>query len=477
MKDRYRVVIAGAGPAGCVLARDLARAGVDVTVFEKSIYEELGHDWSDAVERAALEEAGFSLPQEGSVHTGPLVKTSDALGPRGDGPAEGIFEEHGYPEMEVWAPDYSCAKKIQFRYITTDRRGLGLLLARSAEQAGAEFLYRREAGGLLHSDSEITGIRVRNLEDGSESDEKADIVVDAAGFAGALRFDLPGSLPSAAELSRPFRPGDFARVFRTVRRRSPDTVDEIRDHYRYGYHTGYQWVQYLNDREIDVGAGVKDDPANPDPKEIVEEFIARHPSISNREVRGGGGRCLVGRSPYSLVTSGFLALGDSAGQTIPMTGCGTGGAMAGARLAAAALIRAAESGRSDIAALYPYSYGWFVESGRGASYAALTALRNSLQTLSHGEISYLFRKDILDTQMLTASINGSFLEPGLADTVKALVRGITRPGILMKLNGAISIGRKIYRHYLSYPREYDPAVFARWVARADALFDTTGPET
>ncbi|MFW5747769.1 MAG: hypothetical protein ACOCX6_03110, partial [bacterium] len=339
------------------------------------------------------------------------------------------------------------------------------------------FLYRHEAERLLHSDSEITGIRVRNLEDGSESTEKAHIAVDAAGFAGALRFGLPGSLPSAAELRRPFRPGDFARVFRTVRIRLGDVADEIRDHYRYGYRTGYQWVQYLNDREIDVGAGVRDDPANPDPREIVEEFIARHPSISNREVRGGGGRCLVGRSPYSLVTSGFLALGDSAGQTIPMTGCGTGGAMAGARLAAAVLIRAAEAGRNDIAALWPYCYGWFVESGRGASYAALTALRNSLQTLSHGEISYLFGKDILDSRMLSASINGSFLEPGLADNVKALVRGITRPGLLLNLSRAISLGRKIYRHYLSYPREYDQAVFARWAAGADVLFDTIGPET
>ena len=359
---------------------------------------------------------------------------------------------------------------IHFHYITTDRRALGRLLARSAAEAGAEVLYRHEATRLLCSETAVTGVRVKDLDGGTERDETADVVVDAAGFAGALRYGLPGKLPASPEASRPFLPEDFARVYRTVRERLAGTGDDLRDHYRYGYRTGYQWMQFLNHREIDVGAGVRDDPANPDPKEIVEEFIGRHPSISNREVRGGGGRCLVGRSPYSLVTPGFLAAGDSAGQTIPMTGCGAGGAMAGARLAAATLLRAAGEGRNDAAALWPYNHGWFVESGRGASYAALTALRNSMQSLDHEEISLLFRRDILDVRMLTASINGAFLDPGLAGTVKALLRGISRPGLLIKLNGAISLGRRIYRHYLGYPKEYDFRRFAHWVAGADALF-------
>jgi digeranylgeranylglycerophospholipid reductase len=482
MKDRYRVVIAGAGPAGCILARDLARAGVPVTVFEKGASKNLGHDWSDAVERSALEGAGFSLPPDGTVHRGPRVKStggdpgrSSGIGAKID-PAERIFEEHGYPEMEVWAPDYSCAKKIQFRYITTDRRALGRLLAREAEDAGAEIRYRHEVTGLLSSDTAVTGVRVKDADTDSEHDESADVVVDAAGFAGALRFELPENLPTARELTSPFRAGDFARVFRTVRERRTDVEDDLRDHYRYGYHTGYQWVQYLNDREIDVGAGIGDDPANPDPREIVEEFISRHSSISDREVRGGGGRCLVGRSPYSLVTSGFLIVGDSAGQTIPMTGCGAGGAMAGARLAAKTLIRAAETGRNDITALWPYGYGWFVESERGSSYAGLSALKNSLQSLSHEEISFLFRRDILDARMLTASINGAFLEPGLKDTLKALVRGIARPGVLMKLNTAISLGKRIHRHYRRYPKEYHEDSFATWTEDAREIFGAPGEE-
>ena len=103
----------------------------------------------------------------------------------------------------------------------------------------------------------------------------------------------------------------------------------------------------MNEDEIDTGAGVRHDPKNPDPKDIVQEFISRHPSISGDVVRGGGGLCLVGRSPASLVAKGFVVIGDAASQTIPMTGCGAGGAMVGGKYAAEAVLAAAQNGKTS----------------------------------------------------------------------------------------------------------------------------------
>ena len=88
MSDKFTVIVAGAGPGGCIFARDLAKAGIDVTVYEKGDYETIGHNWSDAMERSALEATGFAAPFEGSVNTGPLVKSKDAAG----NPA-GIYEQ------------------------------------------------------------------------------------------------------------------------------------------------------------------------------------------------------------------------------------------------------------------------------------------------------------------------------------------------------------------------------------------------
>ncbi len=450
------VVIVGAGPAGCILARDLSRGGVKVTVIEKKQPEELGHNWSDAVERCALAEVGFDVPPPAGQNVGPLVKA--------DG-KEGIFEEHSYPQMDVWAPDYSCRKEINFRYITTDRKALAKLLLQQAE--GAEFRFGCEAGELIYEgvslDSlNVTGLRVRNCSDDSEDAVMADIVVDAGGLKAVLRTQLP----AASGIAAPFTDADLAFVFRSVRRRDESINEELRDHYRYGYNTGYQWVQRLNEHEIDSGAGVRLGYEGPQPPEIVEEFISRHPSISSEVVRGGQGICLVGRSPFSLVAGGFMVVGDAAGQTIPMTGCGAGAAMVGAKLAAETILAA--DGRSDLAALWSYNYMWFVESRRGANGAALIAMKNILQDLSHEETSFLFRKDVLSGAMLTDSINGLFREAGARDTVKTLLGCISRPGLLLKLSRASAVGGAIYKHYLNYPKT--PAGFTAWSAKSAALF-------
>ena len=181
----------------------------------------------------------------------------------------------------------------------------------------------------------------------------------------------------------------------------------------------------------------------------------------------------MGRSPYSLVAGGFLTVGDAACQTIPMTGCGAGGAMVGGKLAAEVVARAASSGKSDIAALWDYNWEWFTGSGRGANYAGLNALRNILQDLNHEDISFLFRRNILNAEMLTDSINGIFTQPGLKVMAQTLVRGIIRPALLLKLNKATTMGTRIFRHYMAYPSEWDHTAFTAWRIRAEELFRMT----
>ncbi|MFH2131237.1 MAG: NAD(P)/FAD-dependent oxidoreductase [bacterium] len=469
MPDKYQIVVAGAGPGGCIFARDLARAGLDVVVFEKQNRDALGHNWSDAVERIALQAIGIDVPAEDTVNRGPLVKKAGM-----EGRPSAIFEEHAYPDMEVWAPDYCCKKEIQFRYITTDRRALAQLLVDQAMAAGVTFRFRQEviapvtAGGSSLSEISVTGIEVRDLDTHLTTTVSASVTADDTGFASVLRT----ALPVETGIARPFTEDEFALVHRTVRKRDPSKIagDRITDHYRYPYRTGYQWVQTLNEEEIDIGAGIKFNADTQGPQETVERFIARHPSITGTVVRGGGGRCLVGRSPYSLVAGGFVIIGDAGSQTIPMTGCGAGGAMIGGKLAAKAVIRAAAEGKTDIAALWPYNLDWVVGSGRGANYAALTALRSILQKLPEESNAFLFKKDVFSGEMLTQSINGLFQAPTLPLMVKTFVRCLTRPGLLMQLNKATTLGTALYKHYQRYPANWNPDIFQQWCRTSDRLF-------
>ncbi|MBW1898850.1 MAG: hypothetical protein JRI61_07305, partial [Deltaproteobacteria bacterium] len=185
----------------------------------------------------------------------------------------------------------------------------------------------------------------------------------------------------------------------------------------------------------------------------------------------GGGIVLVGRSPYTLVASGFLAVGDAAGQVIPTTGCGVGGALAGAMIAAETIIEALRNGNCRIDSLWNYNWQWFANSGRGSHFAALSALKEILQDLSHQQIAFLMKKDILSGEMLTPSINGIFETPNILTMIKTVFKGLAKPSLLMKLNQATSAGKKIFKHYQKYPKIWDSELFGIWEGESKKLFE------
>jgi digeranylgeranylglycerophospholipid reductase len=469
VSNRYQVVVAGAGPGGTLLARDLARAGVKVAVYEAGSEEDTGHNWSDAVEKSALAAAGFALPVLGPEgYEGPLVKKNER--------DANLFEPHAMNRLQIWAPDLSGKTRtdVDFRYITTDRIVLNHMLRQQAVEAGAHIYYNHRAEGLLGNidvplgDIRVSGVRVTERRGAQTTEVPAAITVDATGYRSVLRTSL--TAPSA--LNRPFSKGDLAAVFRTVRQLDIDKAetDDLTDHYRYGAFRGYFWTHKHHADVIDVGGGVKEAPDRVNPRDIVDEMIRQRPSITTEELRGGGGTVLVGRSPYTLAAGGFLAVGDAAGQVIPTTGCGVGGAMVGAMLAAQTIIKALGQENTGIDTLWGYNRMWFNGPGRGNHFAALAALKEILQDLSHAELAFLMRQDILSGEMLTPSINGLFEVPDIKATLKTLIRGISRPGLLLQLNRATTTGKKIFRHYGRYPATWEENTFAAWAKKADILF-------
>lgn len=464
----YRVVVCGAGPGGVVLARELAKAGLEVLIYEKGDYADLGHDWSDAVERMALEAAGLEMPTlDGTLWKGKLVKT--------EGNSGGIFEPHAIPILQLHSPDYSSTKLIEFRMITTDRRNLGQYLVDEALSAGAKIKYGYEGLELIYTETgemgphgvTVEGLKVRNIESGAVEDVQADLVVESSGFNSVLRC----SLPNHTGMARSFKDDEFAFVNREVRRRNREKArtDIIPDHYRYGYHTGYQWTHIHNKDLIDVGAGVRHDPKNPDPKDIIEEFISRHDSILSDKIRGGRSLCIVGPPLNNFVTNGFLIIGDAASTSVPTTGCGVGSAILVGLWATDVIIEAARKGKNDIAALWGVNTRFYLDSDRGTSLAALSALRTVLQTLGDEKLSFLFRSDIMDRDTLEYAVNGIFTEPSIKKKITTLFKGLFKPALLLQLNKGISSGSKIYSHYRKYPPFWNPDTYDKWCREAEEL--------
>ncbi len=470
----YHVVVVGAGPGGAILARELAGKGIRVTLFEKGAYNELGHDWSDAVEICAIKAAGITVPElEGTRWKGDWVKDY-AVG------KSGVFEPHAVSRLQLLSPDYRSTKEIDFYMLTTDRRVLGRELIDQAVAAGAEVQYHRAGTGLLYQETgrkdadgvNVVGVRISDTKTGKEEDIKADIVVESSGFQCVLRSSLPGY----TGLSDKFKNSDFALVHREIRVYDPElaATDVFPDHYRYGFHTGYQWSHVHDTGRIDVGAGVRNDPDNPDPRDLIEEFISRHPSIKSSRLGGGRSLCIVGRPIPNFVTNGFVILGDAASTSVPTTGCGAGSAILIGLWAAEVIAEAAADSRKDIAKLWEINRKFYLENRRGSHFAALSALRSVLQDLSHENLSFLFRQDIMDARTLQSAINGIFETPCLGTKIKSLLKGAGRPAVLSKLNLATGGGAQILQHYHNYPEAWNAQVYQRWLEETEALFQKVG---
>ncbi len=464
----FHIVVIGAGPGGTLLARECAKRGIRVTLYEKGTYEELGHDWSDAVERSAIEAAGFPIPErrDGQWH-GRYVK---------DDSGRGLYEPHAVDKLTVFSPDYSSAKMITFKMITLDRQSFAQLLADQAKEAGADIQYGFSGTSLLYRETgkesldgvEVYGVKIKNEATGEESEVTADLVVESSGFSSVLRT----SLPAYTGIADPFKKSDFAIVHREVRKldRKLTETDIYPDHYRYGFFTGYQWTHVHSDGRIDVGAGVQNKESNPDPEDLIKECISRHPSILKERIRGGRSLCIVGLPLKSFVTNGFMILGDAAATSVPTTGCGAGSAMFAALWAIPSIEASADKGKADISTLWGLNKAFYLDNPRGSHIAALSALRVILQTLTHEELNFLFKKDIMDEASLESAINGIYVKPSLRQMIKTLTQGIIRPSTLATLSRAASEGNRMLAHYKKYPAVYDSEKYAEWKKRADEIF-------
>jgi len=263
-------------------------------------------------------------------------------------------------------------------------------------------------------------------------------------------------------------------AWREVRKYEPgqNSNQAVTDYYRYGFHTGYQWSHIHNEKSIDIGAGVKNDPDSPDPADLIEDFINRHPAVKTERLRGGRSLCIVGRPLSSLVSNGFLVIGDAASMSVPTTGCGAGSAILVALWAAEVIVEAAKEQRHDLEKLWAINTRFFRQSRRGTSFAALSRLREMLQALTHSELDFLFANDLLDAKTLENAVNGIFVPPGLPKKIKSLLAGFPKIDLLLKLNAAISSASRVYKHYLHYPEWWDEQSYQSWKDKADKLVGT-----
>jgi flavin-dependent dehydrogenase len=303
------VIVAGGGPAGCVAAIILARAGVRVRLLERATFprDKLCGDTLNPGAIALLARLGLGPADDGLAIHGMLV-----TGP-------------GAVRAEGWYPAGVIGRAIR-------RSQLDARLLQSAADAGVNVLEQARVDGVVTG----PGMRV------------CGVTVQGAGGLRELR--APVTIAADGRSSRVARALSLSRYSRAPRRWAVG-----------GYFSGVEGLSARGEMHVRPGRYIgvaplpggitnvcvvtADRRALRHPASLIAHAVAREPALADRFAAARCETPPVCLGPLAVEcpvpgTAGLLLAGDAAGFIDPMTGDGLRLALRGAELAASECLHA-----------------------------------------------------------------------------------------------------------------------------------------
>jgi digeranylgeranylglycerophospholipid reductase len=358
MKDRYDVIVVGAGPAGSMTAKTAANAGLDVLLIEKR--QQIGDPvrCAEGVNKKYLKE--FIQPDPTWISA--EVRGSKIYAP--DGAMVEMSEELAGAEV-----GYVLERKVFDR-----------ALARDAALAGAEVMVKTRATGLLIEDGFVKGIKAEHMDE--KYNIRAEIVVGADG--------VESKVGRWAGIDTTLKPKDIctcAQYLMTNIDIDPDFCEFYLGHKIAPL--GYIWVFPKGNNMANVGIGIAGNVSGDvRAKELLDDFVQkRYPGGKVIEFIVGG--VPVCGTIERTVANGLMLVGDAARQSDPVTGGGIFNSIWAGDIAGKVAANAIK--HSDVSAefLQEYEVNWRAELGRDLDISLMVKERfirltdDELNTLGH----------------------------------------------------------------------------------------------
>jgi digeranylgeranylglycerophospholipid reductase len=391
---RAEAVVVGAGPAGLIAARELARMNIEVTIYE---------------EHAVVGEPN---------HCAGIISVEGLQ--RLDVRPDPDFIQHEVAGGTAFSPDGTdiSIKGNRTRAYVVDRGVFDRSLAEDAMDRGAEVETGQAVTALLRQGGRVTGVRGRAFSTCSE------VVIDAEGAAGFLARSVDLPRPSKGVLS-----GINVEVSGVTA--EPGMVEVWLGR---GLAPGlFAWVAPTGEGTARCGLAC----GEADARSRLEVFLRER----FREHGAGEPRIwpvLTGGPVERTYGDGILLVGDAAGQTKPTTG---GGVIFGglcAMEAARAVKGAYNTGDFSAGSLARYDRAWKAELGE--EFSTMLAIRRFLNGISDDRMDRLFAST---KRSSLEQVLEEFVEKGDMDMQSGVVRAaLTNPSLMRVL--VSTLGRMAY---------------------------------
>ena len=359
LKNKYDVVVVGAGPGGSSVATHCARAGLSVALLEKR--QEVG----------SPKRCGEGL----SINSLKMIESY--LGKK-------VPEKCKAQEIdgaEVYAPN---GKNVSINFgeskgVIMERKIFDKWLAEEAARAGAYVQAKTYVKGILKNGSKICGVKAEFEDEVQEISAK--VVVGADGVESKVaRWAGLNTTNALVNIDSGYQ---FEMV--NLKISDPKKIELY-----FGNKIaprGYCWIFPKGNDVANVGIGVAlaDKPA----RYYLERWIASLPEIfanaSITEVNAGG--IPVGGFLKNMVLDGFLVVGDAAHQVNPIHGGGMKEATIAGKIAADVIVEAISKNDTSAAVLSAYNTRWWAE--RGEALQRIQRLREVVEKLSDDDLNML----------------------------------------------------------------------------------------
>ncbi|MCW4000856.1 MAG: NAD(P)/FAD-dependent oxidoreductase [Candidatus Bathyarchaeota archaeon] len=435
--QKYDAIIVGAGTAGCLAAKTIAQSGLKVALIEKKPKEEVGEKiCGDALGDHHLNFLGLEKPTGGEL----------------EAKIDGI---------QIFSPDentvFTIADKDFVGHIL-NRRLFGQWLLKKATDAGAELMDNTNFRSPLFEKGAVAGVSAKNMKTGKVNELHSKVVVDATGYFGMVRKQLPAEFG----IERDLAPVDVEACYREIRQLKQETTNtrfcEIYLNQK-SSPGGYIWIFPKGGARVNVGIGAIMRPGYPNPKEQLYSTAFKKPMFEGSHVLTGGAWFDPVRRPIdNMVGNGVALIGDAASLVNPIHGGGIGPSMLSGYFAGQQIIEALGKGEATKEALWGYNKRYIDTYGK--KQGTLDIFKMFLLSCSDDDLNYgMNQKLMTEDDVLKAGMGDDF-HLNITETAKRVFRGIRKVGFLNKLHTTVTMMKALGAHYNTYPST--PVGFEAW---------------